>query len=180
MNNQPLNNQSIKAPRRGRKARLSVVPLLVLVAAFHIGVGLLLSIFSPPFWVWPLALGGTLIQVVALAGPRALSSLSGIQILLSRWLTCLGVGLSVVALSIAVGFGGTNDIDAIQFAETGTNLFLINLGVLLLTGICSLLIAYVGDRLLETMGRSRCALSILGTCFLGLVSGVAIGMAIAS
>ena len=148
--------------------------------ALHIVVGLLLSIFSPPFWVWPLAFTGTLIQALALAGPKALSALKGFRILLLRALTCLGVGLSVVALAVAVGFGGTADIDRIQFIQTGLALFFVNLGVLGLTAGCSLLIAYVGDRMLANMGRIRSSLSILSVCFLGLFVGGAFGLAIAS
>lgn len=183
MNNQPLNNRSLKSPKRVGKARPATGfpwSLLTLVMTLHGVTGLLLSVFSPPFWVWPLALGGTLIQTVALAGPRALSPLKGIQILMCRCLTCLGVALSVVALGIAVGFGGTVDIDSIRLVQTGSAIFFVNLGVLLLTGINSLLIAHTGDRLLATMGRSRSSLSLLSVCFLGLFVGGALGLAIAS
>ena len=154
--------------------------LLVLMLMLHGVMGLFLAVFSPPFWVWPVAFGGTFIQTLALAGPRALSSLEGIQILLSRALTCVGTALSVVALGVAVGFGGTSDIDSIEFVRIGFGLFFINLGVLLLTAGCSLLIAYVGDRLLPDMGRLRCNVSILSICFLGLFIGGAFGLAIAS
>ncbi len=182
MNNHSLNNQGYQVPKRVGKARPARFPWLLLVSVLmaHIGVGLLLSIFSPPFWVWPLALGGTFIQTLALAGPTALSSFKGLQILFSRFLTCLGVGLSVVALAIAVGFGGTADIDQIRFTQTGSALFFVNLGVLLLTAFCSLLIAYFGDHLLVRIGRARCSLSVLSICFLGLLVGGALGLAIAS
>ncbi len=153
--------------------------LLALTTVLHAVLGLLLAVFSPPYWVWPLAFGGTLIQACALAGPRALSSLKGIWILLSRFVTCIGVALSVVALAIAVGFGGTADIDAIRFSQIGLVLFLINLGVLLLTACCSLLIAYLGDRLLAGMGRIRCGSLILSFCYLGMFIGGAFGVAIA-
>lgn len=170
-------------PKRVGRARIETgLPwsLLTLVMVLHMGVGLFLSVFSPPFWVWPIAFGGTLLQTLALAGPEALSSFKGIRILLSRWLTCLGVGLSVVALAVAVGFGGTSDIDQIQFAQTGLTLFFVNLGVLVLTAGCSLLIAYIGDRMLATMGRLRSSLSVMSVCFLGLFIGGAFGLAIAS
>lgn len=185
MSKQPFNMPSfpVKVPRRVGKARpRGGTPwgLLVLVLLLHGVMGLLLSVFLPPFWVWPLALAGTLVQTSVLAGPRALSSLQGMRILLSRGVTCLGVALSVVALAIAVGYGGTADIDDIQFVRTGLVLLLINLGVLVLTALCSLLIANIGDRLLAEMSRTRCSLYLLSFCFLGLVIGGALGLAIAS
>lgn len=186
MNQPPVNNQNFprKVPRRAGKARpLPLIPwsFLAFTLVLHVFVGLLLAVFSPPFWVWPLAFGGTLLQTVVLAGPRALSSLKGFWILLSRWVTCLGTAMSVVALAVGVGYGGTSDIDAIRIGATGTGLIMTNLGVLLLTAVCSLLIAYVGDRLLMGgMGRARCSLCIQSFCFLGLFLGGALGLAIAS
>ena len=154
--------------------------LLALGLILHGIVGLLLSVFSPPYWVWILAFAGTLVQTLALAGPRALASLKGAWILVSRLITCLGTALSVVALGIAVGFGGTVDIDQIEFFRFGLALLSTNLGVLLLTAVCSLLIAYTGDRLLAHMGRGRCSLSVMSVCFLGLFIGGTLGLAIAS
>lgn len=151
-----------------------------MVLLLHGVTGLWLSVFSPPFWVWPLAFAGTLLQAVVLAGPRALSSLNGIRILLSRGVTCLGVACSVVALAIAVGYGGTADIDDVQFVQTGLVLLSINLGVLVLTALCSLLIASIGDRLLSGMSHTRCSLYLLSFCFLGLFFGGALGLAISN
>lgn len=185
MNNQSLNHQSLpgKVPKRVGKARsrgMTPWSLLILALVLHAVVGLFLSVFAPPFWVWPLAFGGTLLQAVMLAGPRALSALKGVWILLSRFVTCGGTALSVVALAVAVGYGGTANIDDINFTQTGLVLLLINLGVLVLTALCSLLIAQIGDRLLAVMGRTRCSLYILSFCFLGLFVGGALGLAIAS
>ncbi len=185
MNNQSLNNQGFpkNAPKRVGRPRFVVGKpwwWLILVLVLHTVVGIFLSVFSPPSWVWPLAFGGTFIQAVVLAGPRALSSLKGFQILLCRFVTCVGTALSVVALAVAVGFGGTDDIDRIQFSQTGLALLLINLGVLVLTATCSLMIAHAGDRLLAGMGRGRCSLFVLSFCFLGLFIGGMLGLAIAS
>lgn len=88
--------------------------------------------------------------------------------------------MSVVALAIAVGYGGTANIDDIRLVSTGFAVFFINLGVLLLTALCSLLVAHIGDRLLVSMSRARCGICILGFCFLGLFFGGALGLAIAS
>lgn len=185
MNHQPLNNQNFSnnAPKRvGRARPVSVIPWpwLILALVLHGVVGVLLSVFSPPGWVWPLAFAGTVVQSLMLSGPRALSALKGWRIILSRWGTCLGVAMSVVALAVGVGYGGTDNIDAIRFGQTGLTLFLVNLGVLVLTAMCSLLIAYTGDRLLLGTGRARSSLGILSVCFLGLFFGEAMGLAIAS
>lgn len=175
-------SSSVKVSNRAVSPHLMTVPwsLLALGLILHGIVGLLLSVFSPPYWVWILAFAGTLVQTLALAGPRALASLKGAWILVSRLITCLGTALSVVALGIAVGFGGTVDIDQIEFFRFGLALLSTNLGVLLLTAVCSLLIAYTGDRLLAHMGRGRCSLSVMSVCFLGLFIGGTLGLAIAS
>lgn len=180
MNNQPLNRPIPKRVGEARPVMGIPWPLLSLVLILHGVVGLLLSVFSPPYWVWPMAFAGALLQSILLAGPRALSALTGWRILLSRWATCVGTALSVVALAIAVGFGGTSDIDMIQFTSMGLGLFFVNFGVLLLTAMCSLLIAYVGDRMLKEMGRTRCSLTIVSFCFFGLFIGGGLGLAIAS
>ncbi|MEM9163849.1 MAG: hypothetical protein AAGC54_12375 [Cyanobacteria bacterium P01_F01_bin.4] len=194
MNDQPLddqviNNQSLNDPRflkqppprrTGKPQRSSGFPWSLMVMLVAHGVaGLLLSVFKPPFWVWPLGFVGTFIQAILLAGPMALSSLGGWRILLCRWGTCMGVAMSVVALAVAVGYGGTNDIDAIRFGATGLALALINIGVLLLSALCSLLIARTGDQLLPRMGRLRCSMCVLSFCFLGLFLGGATGLLIA-
>ncbi|NEP54429.1 MAG: hypothetical protein F6K65_38810 [Moorea sp. SIO3C2] len=184
MNNQPLDSSPTLSPsnRRVGKARPTITPwgLMGLNLVFHGVMGLLLSIFSPPFWVWPLAFMGTLLQTVALAGPRALSVLAGVQILGVRFITCIGTALVVVGLAIAVGFGGTADIDSIHIPGTGLAILAINLGVLLLVATCSLLIARIGDLMLVQMGRTRVSLAILSVCFFGLFAGGALGLAIAS
>lgn len=182
MNNNPLNNQRARRvpPQAGVRIQGTPWPLLALTLVLHGVVGVFLAAFSPPFWVWPLAFGGTLLQALALAGPRALSALKGFRIILVRAVTCLGTALSVVALAVGVGFGGTDNIDAIEFVQMGVALFAINLGVLALTAVCSVLIAYVGDRLLPEMGPMRSRVLILSFCFLGMFLGGALGLAIAS
>ncbi|NEP61370.1 MAG: hypothetical protein F6K31_31200 [Symploca sp. SIO2G7] len=185
MNNRSPNHQRspvkiLKQVGRSRFGTITPWSLLILALMLHTVVGVLLVVFSPPFWVWPLAFGGTFLQTVVAAGPRALASLKGLPIWLFRLVTYLGTAMSVVALAVAVGYGGTNNIDEIQFARTGLLLVLVNLGVLGLTAICSLLIAQVGDRLLTVMGRIRCSSYILSFCFLGLFLGGALGLAIAS
>jgi len=82
-----------------------------------------------------------------------------------------------VALAIATGHGGTNDIDAITLRETAFNIVGTALGALVLTVVCTIASARTGDRIVVQMGRTRGGLILTGLCFSGLFVGGLIGLA---
>lgn len=147
--------------------------LLILVYAI---AGLMLVAFLPPAWVWGMALAGTFMQCLALAGPQSLLRLSRWKAWWAVRLSCLGAGLLMVALAIAIGYGGTNDIDSISLQQTAINIVGTAFGTLVLTALCSIVGASAGDRLVSRMGRGRSCLLLASICFSGLFLGGLIGL----
>jgi len=147
----------------------------LLVVVYGIA-GLLLVAFAPPTWVWALALVGTFLQCLALAGPQALLRLSRWKAWWATRFSCIGAGLLMVALAIATGHGGTNDIDSISLQETALNIGGTALGILVLTVVCTIVGALTGDCLVNRMGRNRSGLILAGICFSGLFLGGIIGL----
>jgi hypothetical protein len=155
-------------------------PWLLLSVVMYAIAGLLLSAFSSPYWVWPIALVSTLLQALALAGPQALQGLTRWRAGWAILVGCLGSGGLVVALAIAVGYAGTDDIDAMQIGATAVEVFLVNLGVLLLTATCTIIGARTGDQLLNLFNRTRSILLLASVCFLGLFLGGLVGLTLAA
>ncbi|MEL6139417.1 MAG: hypothetical protein AAFR42_18670 [Cyanobacteria bacterium J06628_6] len=164
-------------PRRRRNESAMPWRMMGLSLLLYAIAGLLLAAFSPPYWVWPLALVGTLLQCLTLAGPQSL-------LLLSRWkawwavrVSCIGSAALLVAVAIATGFGGTNDIDTIELRQTAFNIVGVSLGSIVLVFACTLAGARTGDQLVALFGRGRSGLMLTGVCFLGLFIGGLIGIA---
>ena len=172
----PPNAASPRPPRRLRTLAMPWRALVLSMLVYAIS-GLLLVAFYPPYWVWPMALAGTLMQCLALAGPQALQLLSRAKAWWAVRLSCLGAGLLLVALGIAVGYGGPDDIDAISLQQTATTIAGSALGTFVLTFICAFVSARAGDRLVSLHGRGRSSLMLAGVCFSGLFLGGLIGMA---
>lgn len=143
----------------------------------HAIAGLLLVAFSPPNWVWPIALVGTLMQCLALAGPQALAQRSRWQAWWAVRASCVGSVLLMVALAIATGHGGTNEIDTISLQQTAINIVGTAFGTLVLTVGCTFVGARTGDRLVRLFDRTRSGLILVGVCFSGLFIGGLIGIA---
>jgi hypothetical protein len=183
-NQRPVSGQSLGRSSRRRSSYRSLPGALpgkslgLLVFTYAIS-GLFLSVFMPPFWVWPLALGGTLLQALAMAGPQALLQLSRWQARGAVLLGSLGAGCLVVALAIATNYAGTDNIDEITLGETAFAVFALTLLALLLTFFCALLSAKVGDSLLGRFDRTRSGLMVAGGGFLGLFVGGIVGIALA-
>ncbi|MEO0459052.1 MAG: hypothetical protein AAF152_21065 [Cyanobacteria bacterium P01_A01_bin.114] len=142
--------------------------------------GLLLGSVSPPYWVWPLAMGGTLMQALSLTGPQSLSGLTWPQIVRVGLLARLGSVLLVVALAIAANFANTDDFDSIKLGSTALTVIGASLIAILLTVLCTGVAMKTGDRLVTLFGRARSSLMLAGVCFLGLFLGGLIGLSVAT
>jgi hypothetical protein len=181
----PVSGQSSGRPtRRHSRAAYSpnVLPgkLMSLMVGIYAIAGLFLSVFMPPFWVWPLALGGTFLQALALAGPQALLQLTRWQARGAVLLGSLGAGCLVVALAIATNYAGTDNVDEITLGGAAFTVFALTLLALLLTFGCALMAAKVGDSLLRNFDRTRSGLIVASGCFFGLFVGGVLGLAIGS
>ncbi len=82
----------------------------------------------------------------------------------------------MVALAIATGYGGTEDIDAISLQQTAINIVGTAFGTLVLTAVCAIVGARTGDRLVGRFGRVRSALVLASVCFSGLFIGGLVGL----
>ncbi|NEQ29741.1 MAG: hypothetical protein F6K04_01870 [Leptolyngbya sp. SIO4C5] len=136
-----------------------------------------MAAFPAPYWIWILALVGTLLQAIALAGPMSLgqfrwwpaNSLAGLAI--------LGMGLVVVALAIAMNYGGTIDLERITPAGEALNVFKVGIVAVVTAALSSIMTTLLGDRLLQLFKRGATMLIVAGVSVLGLGIGGLIGLA---
>lgn len=166
--------------RQRRGGRRLPWALLVVVVILYAIAGLILSAFAAPFWVWPLALVGTLLQALALAGPRSLTGLRPEQVRGAVWLACWGAGGLVVALAVAGNYAGTDQLGQVSLESLALTIGLVNLGVILLTAIATVVGTRAGDRLVDVFSRWRSAWVLAGICFLGLFIGGIVGVLLIS
>jgi hypothetical protein len=148
--------------------------------ACHAIAGLLLSVFSPPLWVWLLGLVSTLAQAGALAGPESLAALGQRQARRLVWLSGVGSCGLVIALAVAVNYGGTDNIDQIRPFLAALAVILASLLALGVGLLCTLATAWTGDQLLSRVSRPRSAWVLAAIDGLGLLLGGLVGVAIAA
>jgi hypothetical protein len=135
-----------------------------------------MSLAAP--WVWAVAASGTLLQGLALAGPQALQRFQWLRANLLVLLGILGSGALAVALAIALNHLGTDNIDDITLGKGAMEVALYSLLAVGLAGLCSVVTAALGDRLLRRYPGSKTSLILITTCLVGLVIGGAIGLAV--
>ncbi|NEP16937.1 MAG: hypothetical protein F6J97_08515 [Leptolyngbya sp. SIO4C1] len=170
------------SPRR-RRSRYRSPSLIPWSAAgvcllFYALAGLLLGAVSPPYWVWPLAMAGALLQSVAMCGMQALAALAPPQARRAFLLGALGSLCLVVALAIAANYAGAAPVETTSLQITLLSAVLSTLLALALAGLCTFAAAWTGDWLLAAFGRSRSGLMVAALCFLGLFLGGLLGFAI--
>ncbi|MFE4105502.1 hypothetical protein [Almyronema epifaneia] len=166
-----------RSPRSGQE---KTVPwgLLILCGLLYGFVGLFLASFPAPPWIWILALLGTLLQAIALAGPISLGRFRWLAANSLAALAILGVGLLVVALAIAMNYGGTLDLE--QITPTNVALSVLKIGIVAIVAVAlsSIMTAFLGDRLLLIFKRGAAMLVVAGTAVLGLGIGGLIGLVV--
>lgn len=173
-----------KPPSRSRRRPSNPLPgLLLLCGLLYAIAGLTLGAFSVPPWVWLLALAGTLAQVIALAGSQALQRFKWLTANLLVLLSIGGAGALAMALSIAFNQAGTDQLDDLTLGGAFWEVLLFSLLAVVLTALCSLATAALGDRLLRhfqdrpTKARQT-VFMLAATCLLGLGLGAAFGLLI--
>lgn len=135
-----------------------------------------MSAFPAPYWIWNLALGGAIAQSLALAGPKALRR--------SRWwkanllvlLAIVGAGLLGIAVAIALGFSGTDNLEDIEVQVTAFEVILVGLLALFITASAAVMTAETGDRLIYSFNRLQTTLVLAANCIMGLGLGALIGL----
>lgn len=163
--------------RRQNKHRLWF-PLgwLFLSSLLYLSIGTLLAAFPVPYWIWNLALGGIIIQALALAGPKSLGRFNWWRANIHLLMAILGAGLVAAALGIALGFIGTDKLDDIEFTTTLFEVLRVALLAFLVPAISAIIAAETGDRLLALFGRLQTSLILAATCILGIGLGGLIGL----
>ncbi len=135
--------------------------------------------FPAPAWIWNLAIGGTLLQAVALAGPKALSRSPWLRSNLWLLLSLLGSLALTLAIAIALGYGGTDNIDEIEIGKTAFQVIQMGLLAFFLSALIAVFTAALGDRLLASFKRSQTSLIVAALGVLGLGLGGLLGMLLA-
>ena len=147
--------------------------LCILIYAF---TGLFLASFPAPYWVWNLALGGTVLQTVAMAGPRALGQMRWLPANFLALLSIIGTGLIVVALAIAMNFRAPAILDEIEVNEALLSTGMIALVAIVTAALSAITSAAVGDRMLAVFRRFQAMLILAALCMLGLGLGGLVGL----
>ncbi len=170
-----------RRPRR-QLAQQSTFPWLWLGGCFalYAAAGVILAAFPAPYWIWYLALGGTLMQAIVLAGPRALAQVHWLPANLLAILAILATGATGAALAISLNQAGTDNLDDIVPQATVLEVALFCAVALLIAAAAAILSAETGDRLLLRFRRYQTSLILAAFCVLGLGLGGLMGVGIAS
>lgn len=179
------------SPRQRRRSRLwrrsrqrtrqpSGIPWawLGLTALLYLSMGLLLAAFPVPYWIWNLALAGVIAQALALAGPQALSRLRWWRANALVGLAIVGTALITIALGIALGFVGTENLDDVEVTATAFDVMRLSLLAVFVPAIGAVIGAETGDRLLSVLNRLQTILVLAATCIMGLGLGGVVGLLI--
>jgi hypothetical protein len=132
--------------------------------------------FPAPLWIWYLAVGGVVLQAIALAGPKALGRFRWWSANALALVAILGAGLVAVALGISMGFVGTDNLDEVEVQSTAFEVLRVGLLAILVPAMSGIIAAETGDRLLPVFNRLRTSVILAVACLAGLGLGAAIGV----
>lgn len=150
--------------------------LWLLCGLLYAFVGMILPALPALPWLWLVAAAAAVVQGLALAGPQALQRF--------KWLAAnlvvlgsIGGGTALaVALSVALNYLGTDNLDDLTLASATIEVVVYSLLAVGLAALCSLTTAALGDRLLRRYPARTTSLTLIGTCLLGLFIGGGIGL----
>lgn len=153
-------------------------PWMLLTVIAYAAIGLCLAVFPAPYWIWPVAIVGVLVQAIAIAGPQSLSRFRWLGANLIALLNILGSGAIAATLAIALNYIGTDQLDDIVPQDTAIEVFLLCLLAVLIAGVSAIVGAATGDRLLNSFRQFQASLILAALCILGLGLGSLLGLAI--
>ena len=151
---------------------------LAIVGLLYLSIGLLLMAFPVPLWIWYLAVGGVLLQAIALAGPKALSRFRWWRANALALVAIVGAALVAVALGISMGFVGTENLDEVEMQSTSFEVLRLSLLAILVPAIAAVIGAEAGDRLLSVTSRLKATVILSVACLVGMGLGAATGLLI--
>ena len=179
------------SPRRSNKppfwrrlhlsfAETSTIPVgwMCLTGILYAAAGVIIASFPAPYWLWNLALGGALAQSLALAGPQALKRFRWWSANALVLLAIAGTGAIGIALSTALGYAGTDNLDEILPQAALSEVIRWSLISLVIAALGGIICAETGDRLLPSFNRIQTTLILAAVCILGLGLGGLIGLVV--
>jgi hypothetical protein len=171
----PVSRKQLRSRRLNRR---STPGLMVLCGFLYAIAGLGVMGLAELPWLWLIALGGTLLQVIGLAGPQSLQRFRWFKANLLVLISTLGAGMLAIALAIAFNHHGTDQLDDLTIGSALFEVIILSLLAVLLAALCGLVTAALGDRLLRHMagGPAMTRLGII--CVLGLGVGGGLGLLI--
>ena len=149
---------------------------MALTVLAYAAAGLVMAAFPAPYWIWNFALGGAIVQAIALAGPYALSRFKVWSANVLSGLAILGTGAIATALGIALGFVGTDDLEAVVLPAIVLEVAGVGLLALVIAALGAIIGAATGDRLLRAFNRWQTSLILAAICILGLGLGGLLGL----
>ncbi|MEL7071559.1 MAG: hypothetical protein AAGN15_23325 [Cyanobacteria bacterium J06581_3] len=159
----------------GKRRRPSTVPVLSLGILFmvYLAMGLLMSVPSPPYWVWiAVAIAIPLLTLgvnrpIVIAGKRDWGGL----------LAYPGGLVMVVALAVCANYiASENSFEDVRFFTAIAGLAGLCLLAVLLSAIAAITSASAGTRLMNRSSYGRSVTTVLLISFLGLFVGGLMGL----
>lgn len=169
-----------KRSRSGSRSRTSAparIPTgwLCLTGILYAAVGLIMASFPAPYWIWNLALGGTIAQCLALAGPRSLRQFRWWSANFLALVAIVGTGAIAIGIAIALSYMGTDNLEAIVPQETFIEILQGSFIALIIAASGAITSAATGDQLLRLFNRLQTMVVLAAVCILGLGFGGLIG-----
>jgi hypothetical protein len=161
--------------RRSNGQQLAPGGLLVVCGLFYGAIGFILASFPIAPWCWGLAIVATLLQVIALAGPKALQRFNWWSANLVALVSIMGTGGLTVALSIALNHLGTDQLDDLTLGGAAIQILLFSLLAVVLAALTAWLTALLGDLLLKRNQPRIASLILAAVCLISLGVGAALG-----
>jgi hypothetical protein len=153
---------------------------ILLTWLLYAAVGTVLAAFPVPNWVWVLAVGGIIAQTLALPGPASLRRHGWWPAQGLSLVAIGGTGAIAIALGIALGFVGTDNIDDITVGEPVFDTLRMGGLAFVLAALGAIVSAQTGDRLLARLKRAQTCLILTTICLVGLGLGAVIGRLVTS
>ncbi len=147
-----------------------------LTALLYAAAGVIMASFPAPYWIWNVALGGAIAQCLALAGPFSLRRFRWWSANVLALVAILGTGAIAMAVAAALGYSGTDNLDALVPKETAFEVVRGGLIALVIAALGAILSAETGDRLLKGFKRLPTTIILAAICILGLGLGGLIGV----
>ncbi|MEO1094343.1 MAG: hypothetical protein AAFX01_05535 [Cyanobacteria bacterium J06638_28] len=178
MASSPRQQKSSRSGSRSRPSAPARIPtgLLCLTGILYAAAGLMMASFPAPYWIWNLALGGTIAQCLALAGPRSLRQFRWWSANFLALVAIVGTGAVAIGIAIALSYMGTDNLEAIVPQETLFEVLRSGFLALMVAAFGAIASAETGDRLLRLFNRLQTTVVLSAVCILGLGFGGLIGV----